>query len=91
MTLTIMPGTPLARMVEQGKFRQLAPQEMLAEERSLIHALEPGETGYRLWANHVSNRLPLAGNMPEEKERLLKALDAALEQGLGDYAPNGGW
>lgn len=91
MTLTIMPGTPLARMAEQGKFRQLSPQAALAEERSLINALEPGEGGYRLWANHVSNSLPLAGNLPEEKERLLKALDAALENGLGDCARNGGW
>lgn len=91
MTLTIMSGTPLARMAELGKFRQLAPQDALAEERSLIQALEPGETGYRLWANHVSNSLPLAGNMPEDKDRLLKALDTALKQGLEGHARNGGW
>lgn len=91
MTLTVMPGTPLERMVEQGKFEQLTTLEALAEERSLINALEPAGRGYRLWANHVSNSLPLAGNIPEEKERILKALDTALEQGFDKCPRDESW
>lgn len=82
MTLTPMPETPLAKMVESGRFSQLSPEEVLAEERLLIGSLEPGSHSYRFYGNHVSNAVPLKGNMPEDRERILAALDHALGQAV---------
>lgn len=78
MTLTPMPGTPLAEEVEAGTFTLSSPLQILREERMLIGLLNPGKKGYRLVANHVSNQIPITGNLPQDREKLLDILDRAL-------------
>jgi hypothetical protein len=39
--------------------------------------------------NHASNYLPLAGTLPQDKERLLATLDGALAQGESALRPEG--
>lgn len=92
MTLTPMPETPLAKMVESGRFIPLSRSEALAEERLLITQLEPGAHAYRLYANHVSNLVPLVGDMPSDKADILATLDQALGQALPETgACDGKW
>jgi len=37
--------------------------------------------------NHASNYLPLAGTLPQDKERLLKTIDRALAEGESILRP----
>lgn len=89
MTLTPMPGTPLAEEVEAGSFTLSSPQRILQEERLLLELLEPGKNGYRFLANHVSNQIPLAGNLPQDREKLLAILDRALAEPEQDAKSRG--
>ena len=42
----------------------------------MLKATEVTHTTFR--TNHASNYLPLAGRLPDDKDRLLEILDAAL-------------
>ncbi|MFX0140318.1 MAG: radical SAM protein [Candidatus Hodarchaeota archaeon] len=70
--------TPLARQVEQGKFQVLNSRELLEEMRLLIENINVrNKLIFR--SNHASNYLPIGGDLPEDKERLLKIIDRALK------------
>jgi hypothetical protein len=51
---------------------------VLGELRRVIGHLGVSRCVFR--TNHASNYLPLGGTLPQDKERLLATLDAALEQ-----------
>ncbi len=80
LTLMLVPGAPLHQQWAAGTFRLLEPEAMLAELRQVIHHLN-GLSNCVFRTNHASNYLPLAGTLPQDKERLLAVLDAALESG----------
>jgi len=80
LTLMLVPGTPLHQQWAAGTFRLLEPEAMLVELRKVIHHLN-GLSNCVFRTNHASNYLPLAGTLPQDKERLLAILDAALQKG----------
>ena len=84
MTLTPMQGTPLAADVAAGRFHLPPPRLILEEERLLLEALD-GISPCRFVGNHGSNVLPLVGNLPDDRPKLLDALSAILE---GDAVPD---
>jgi radical SAM superfamily enzyme YgiQ (UPF0313 family) len=75
LTLILVPGTPLHRKYERGEFHPLNPLETLQELRWMVEDLNY-PTVFR--CNHASNYLPLKGNLPEDKERLLSTLDYGM-------------
>jgi len=77
LTLMVVPGTELYRQYQAGEFVLIEPLEMLAEMRVMIQYME-GLTNCVFRTNHASNYLPLAGTLPQDKERLLAILDRAL-------------
>jgi radical SAM superfamily enzyme YgiQ (UPF0313 family) len=86
LTLMIVPGTELYREYQAGEFVLIEPLEMLAEMRVMIQHME-GLTHCVFRTNHASNYLPLAGTLPQDKERLLSTLDRALAQGESVLRP----
>ena len=86
LTLLVMPGTKLHRQWRASKFVLMEPLEMLKEMRLMIQHLE-GLTHCIFRTNHASNYLPLAGTLPQDKERLLATLDRALAQGESVLRP----
>jgi radical SAM superfamily enzyme YgiQ (UPF0313 family) len=86
LTLMIVPGTELYREYKAGEFVLIEPLEMLAEMRVMIQHME-GLTHCVFRTNHASNYLPLAGTLPQDKERLLATLDRALAQGESVLRP----
>lgn len=86
LTLMLVPGTGLHQDWQAGKFELMAPEDMLSELRQVIQHLE-GLSGCVFRTNHASNYLPLAGTLPQDKERLLARLDAALAQGRSALRP----
>lgn len=77
LSVMIVPGTPLERMIISNEFELPEPEEILRELRVIIGNLELD--GSILRSNHASNYLPLAGTMPKDKQRLLEEIDDCIE------------
>jgi len=77
LTLTVIPGTPQARMQAKGRFELPAIPQLLAEMRTIVEFAEPTETVFR--TNHASSYLPIAGQLPRDRAEILHAIDLALE------------
>jgi radical SAM superfamily enzyme YgiQ (UPF0313 family) len=75
LTLTVVPGTPLATLAERGRFVLPPPLALLRELRTLVALAAPTDTVFR--TNHASNYLPLAGRLPADRDRIVATLDAA--------------
>jgi len=80
LTLTVVPETPIARLAEKGKFELPSVHRMLEELRTFVSLASPTETVFR--TNHASNYLPLGGNLPRDRERILAVVDRALGGGV---------
>jgi hypothetical protein len=77
LTLTVIPGTPMARQEERGEFQVPDVPVLLKELRTFIAEAAPTDAIFR--TNHASNWLPLEGRLPRDREAILEAIDAALE------------
>jgi len=80
LTLTVVPGTPIAKMQAMGKFELPSVMRMLEELRTIVALCEPTDAVFR--TNHASNYLPLGGRLPKDRERILQVVDLALQGGV---------
>lgn len=76
LSLMLIPGTPLCEEAQKGIFEELDSSELLQEAYKIIQGLELERTIFR--SNHASNYLALEGRFPQDKERLLVMLEAAM-------------
>lgn len=76
LSLMLVPGTPLHKDYQNGKFDLIEPDEMLAELRTMIAATHQSQGMFH--ANHASNYLPIRARMPKDKEKTLALIDSAL-------------
>jgi radical SAM superfamily enzyme YgiQ (UPF0313 family) len=76
LTITPVPGTPFHDEVAAG--RVVLPDErgMLAEQRTMIAHMNLSRAIYR--GNHISNSMPVGGNLPNDKDSLLALLDQVI-------------
>ncbi len=86
LTLMLVPGTELYRQWSEGAFELMDAYAMLQELRMVLQHLE-GLTHCVFRTNHASNYLPLAGTLPQDKERLVSAIDGALQEGPAVFRP----
>ena len=64
--------------VIEGRFELLTPEEVLAEALLLMKNIDvTKKCVFR--SNHASNYLALAGDLPEDKERLMLQIRQAME------------
>jgi radical SAM superfamily enzyme YgiQ (UPF0313 family) len=77
LCVTPVPGTPLFDEVARGAFEPATPEQTLEELRTIVERVEL--TGAVFRSNHASNYLPIGGRLPADRDRLLAAVDAALE------------
>ncbi len=80
LTLTVVPGTPIAKLQAMGKFELPSVTRMLEELRTIVALCEPTDALFR--TNHASNYLPLGGRLPKDRERILEVVDRALKGGI---------
>jgi hypothetical protein len=81
LTVTVVPGTPLATLERRGKFAVPAVPELLRELRIMVEHTRTTRTVFR--TNHASNYLPLAGELPRDRDRIVAVIDAALQGNVG--------
>lgn len=71
LTLMLHSGTPLRNAADKGSFQPLSPYDFIVELKELLENLVmTSPCIFR--SNHVSNLLPLAGTLPEDKAKLLE-------------------
>jgi radical SAM superfamily enzyme YgiQ (UPF0313 family) len=76
LTLTVVPGTPIARLEEAGRFESPDIHGLLRELRTFVDLARPKDAIFR--TNHASNYLPLAGRLPRDRDKIVGVLDDAL-------------
>jgi len=76
LTLTVIPGTPLHRMMEKGRFEIPPVHGLLWELRTIVAESEPTRAIFR--TNHASNYLSLEGRLPRDRDRIVAAIDAGI-------------
>ncbi|MCC6466640.1 MAG: radical SAM protein [Planctomycetes bacterium] len=81
LTLTVIPGTPLHRLEQTGRFVLPDIAGLLGEMREFVAHAAPEDAVFR--TNHASNYLPVEGRLPRDKDRIVSALDAALRGEIG--------
>jgi radical SAM superfamily enzyme YgiQ (UPF0313 family) len=80
LTLTVIPGTPIAKLQETGRFELPDQPGLLRELRLFVAETNPTDAIFR--TNHASNYLPLAGRLPRDRDRIVEILDQALDGGI---------
>lgn len=74
-SLTLFPDTELYDMAQQGKFIPAGEQERLRELQTFINHLQ---IRTHLFANSISNFLPVTGHLPYDRERITNEIEHAL-------------
>ncbi len=80
LTLTVVPGTPIAALAERGDFELPPVRRLLEELRTVVASSAPTAAVFR--TNHASNYLPLEGRLPRDRDRIVATLDRALAGGI---------
>ena len=78
LTLLTAPGTPIFHDMMCGRFKQLSTQEVL-KELALILENAVCEKPCVMRSNHASNRLVIKGTLPQDRDRLLEQVHAAMQ------------
>ncbi len=77
LTLMPYPGSELDRSIAQGTFAPLSTFEVMEEFRLLLENIGALERPCVFRANHASNYLSLAGDLPADRDRLIREVRAA--------------
>jgi len=81
LTLTVVPGTPLAARQDADRFVLPDQPTLLRELRTFVAQAKPTDAMFR--TNHASNYLPLAGRLPADGARMAAVIAAAREGRIG--------
>jgi len=76
LTILLVPGTPLHKDWEEGKFELISPFQSLEELRLIIQ--NANFTNCFFTANHASNYLPIKARLPQQKAAVLKLINEVL-------------
>jgi len=76
LTLTVVPGTPLAKTMDRLGWQLPDIYGLLGELRTFVDLAMPTDAMFR--TNHASNYLPLGGRLPDDAARIVHTIDLAL-------------
>lgn len=84
--LTVVPGTPLCRMVQQGMYSESSEKEKLAEAQEFVRSLTNRTV---FMTEHASNLFHVECRLPDDKDELIayiqKLADDKDEKDLRSY------
>jgi radical SAM superfamily enzyme len=86
LTVTVAPQTPLATLTARGKYAVPTVPDLLGEIVAFLKEASPTKCVFR--SNHASNYLPLSGQLPRDRTRLLGEVEEAR---LGERALRPEW
>jgi radical SAM superfamily enzyme len=76
LTILLVPGTPLHKEWEEGKFTLITPFQSLEELKLIIQ--NSNFTNCFFTANHASNYLPIKVRLPRQKAETIKLIEEVL-------------
>lgn len=77
LTLITEPGAEMYEDIREGRFQLLSPMEVLKETELLLENASVKRTCV-FRSNHASNYVSLKGDLPQDKEKMLAQLRAAM-------------
>ena len=78
LTLTLIPGTALYKQWERGEFELITPFDSLRELKGLVE--NSTFTNCFFSSMHASNYFAIRGSMPQDRDKILKQLNALLSR-----------
>jgi len=78
LTLMTEPTAPLYKDIQEGRFQRLSGEEVLAETLLMLENINVSKTCV-FRSNHASNYLSLKGDLPQDKERMIAQIRAAMQ------------
>ena len=79
LTMTLVPGTPMYDNAVSGKFKLITPFESLHELLTIVK--NSNFTNCFFSSMHASNYFSVRGTLPQDKEKMIKALEKIIKQG----------
>jgi radical SAM superfamily enzyme YgiQ (UPF0313 family) len=79
LTVTLVPGTPMYDDAASGKFKLITPFESLKELLTIVR--NTNFTNCFFSSMHASNYFSVRGTLPQDKEKMIKALEKIIRQG----------
>ena len=79
LTMTLVPGTPMYQDAASGKFTLITPFESLKELLTIVQ--NANFTNCFFSSMHASNYFSVRGTLPQDKEKMIKALEKIIKQG----------
>lgn len=76
--------TPLLRKVKNGQFLMATPHEVIRETKMLIEHLDVSTS---LRSDHYTNYVNLSGEIPSDRQRLIREAESALGRDENDFRP----
>jgi len=83
---TFLPkiNTLLLHQIRKGRFQVLSPHEALRETEEILRNLEVTS---RITSDHYTNYVDINGRMPQDRDRMLAAIEDALQKGEEMFRP----
>lgn len=81
LSLMLIPGTPLFKDHQAGRFPMISAQQMLLELRTMFASTHLSRGLFH--ANHASNYLPIKARLPRDRDTVLSLIDKALAGEVG--------
>ena len=78
LTLLVDPQAPMYEDIQSGRLKLLTPQGVLAETNLMLENANPEKTCI-FRSNHASNYLSLKGDLPQDRDRFLAQIEAAMK------------
>jgi radical SAM superfamily enzyme YgiQ (UPF0313 family) len=77
-------NTPLLAEVQDGRFRLLSPHGVIRETLALLTGIT---VPTQVTSDHYTNYVNIAGRWPEDREKMLRILEAALRRPESEFRP----
>ncbi|MFC2007125.1 radical SAM protein [Chloroflexota bacterium] len=78
LTLMLVPGAPLYKDWQEGRFSPISPLQSLVELKLIIGS--SNFTNCFFTANHASNYLPIKARLPRQKAAVIEMIDGVLSE-----------
>ena len=79
LTMTLVPGTPMYDDAASGKFHLITPFESLQELLTIVKNASFSNCFFS--SMHASNYFSVRGTLPQDKEKMVKALEQIIKKG----------
>ncbi|MGP8081181.1 MAG: radical SAM protein [Dehalococcoidales bacterium] len=79
LTMTLVPGTPMYADAASGKFHLITPFESLQELLTIVKNANFSNCFFS--SMHASNYFSVRGTLPQDKEKMIKALEQIIKKG----------